>query len=202
MRVIAMADRDRKSVSHPICPICGDSIPDSDECPLLGTRRVHLSCWSSPVWVRPPRWPGSLDQWQRAGPVVPEPDRHATVLIVEDHPHVAEVLSDLLALEGERADIAANGREALDKMAANDYRVILCDIVMPVLDGIGLYEELERRRPDLLPRIVFVSEHAVPLEGRHEAFLARHEVVTIPKPFSPADIQRALRQKALRPDPS
>ena len=55
------------------------------------------------------------------------------------------------------------------------------------------HEKLERCHPELLDRIVFVSEHAVGLAARHEAFLAPHRVVHDPKPFSPADIQRALR---------
>ena len=64
--------------------------------------------------------------------------RGIRVLIVEDNPLNAEVISDLLGLKSIRTDIAGNGYEALDKFRkskAGYYNAILMDLRMPVMDG-------------------------------------------------------------------
>jgi CheY-like chemotaxis protein len=87
------------------------------------------------------------------------------VLVVDDEPRVREVRVTLLSLDDHLVDTAGDGREALDKIAAHEYDVILCDLAMPELDGPGLYTELERSRPDLLGRFVIVSANAAPGRG-------------------------------------
>src|SRR6266566_2829293 len=76
--------------------------------------------------------------------------RRACILVVA-------LIADLLALEGYEVETAKNGREALEKIAGRSYDLILSDLQMPELDGVGLYHELERQRPSLLPRLAFVS---------------------------------------------
>ena len=83
--------------------------------------------------------------------------RRACILVVDDQPLVAALIADLLALEGYEVETAKNGREALEKIAGRSYDLILSDLQMPELDGVGFYHELERQRPSLLPRLAFVS---------------------------------------------
>ena len=114
------------------------------------------------------------------------------ILIVEDDADVADVLRDLIADDGHQVDIARNGRGALDHIACVDYDLIFCDLRMPDLDGIALYGELERRRPDLLKRLIIVSEFLA--DDRADDFLARTKLPAIGKPFDPADIRRAVME--------
>jgi len=83
--------------------------------------------------------------------------RRICILVVDDEPLVAAIMADILGLEGYEVETAKNGREALEKIAARSYDLILSDLQMPELDGVGLYHELERQRPSLLPRLAFVS---------------------------------------------
>lgn len=70
----------------------------------------------------------------------------ATILIVDDDPHVSEALSVVLADEGYAVATASNGREALAFLHHRAApRVILLDLMMPVMDG---YQFLEQRRAD------------------------------------------------------
>jgi CheY-like chemotaxis protein len=78
--------------------------------------------------------------------------RRACILVVDDEPLVAAAIADTLGLEGYKIETAKNGREALKKIAARSYDLILCDLLMPELDGVGLYPELERQQPSLLQR--------------------------------------------------
>jgi len=62
--------------------------------------------------------------------------RHARLLLVEDDPINQEVSLLILNDAGLQADIASNGQEAVDLVAANDYDLILMDMQMPVLNGV------------------------------------------------------------------
>lgn len=64
------------------------------------------------------------------------PHTHCPILIVEDDEDLREMMAQLLALEGFKAETAANGREALAYLAQGDRPdVILLDLMMPVMDG-------------------------------------------------------------------
>lgn len=58
-----------------------------------------------------------------------------TILIVEDDYLIAEMLAMLLEDEGYRVVTAQHGAEGLDCLATASIDVVLCDIMMPVLDG-------------------------------------------------------------------
>jgi CheY-like chemotaxis protein len=58
------------------------------------------------------------------------------VLIIEDDADLREMMAQLLALEGYRAEAVANGQEALDYLRKGDVpELILLDLMMPVMDG-------------------------------------------------------------------
>ena len=114
------------------------------------------------------------------------------VLVVDDDAEMLSLLADLIAAEGHMADAAPNGKVALERLAAHEYDLILCDIRMPELDGPGLYEELERRAPHLLGRFIFIAADAEGQRARLRRFLDRTGVPVIAKPFTRDAILRAL----------
>ncbi|HLZ23113.1 MAG TPA: response regulator [Ktedonobacterales bacterium] len=66
-----------------------------------------------------------------------------TILIVDDDPAIRKMLVEMLSLEGYPTETATNGREALDHLATSAPRVVLLDLLMPVVDGWGVMRELE-----------------------------------------------------------
>ena len=97
--------------------------------------------------------------------------RRACILVIDDEPLVAALMKDILELEEYAVDTVKNGREGVEKIAARSYDVILSDLRMPQLDGVGLYRELEQQHPRLLPRLAFVSGTTEPPE--YASFLER-----------------------------
>ena len=96
--------------------------------------------------------------------------------------------------------MAVNGRRALEKIKDRDYDLILSDLLMPGLDGVGLCQQLERRQPDLLRRMILITgaiEHP-----DYQDFLARTPVPVLTKPFSLSALHALTRQvlSASRPD--
>jgi CheY-like chemotaxis protein len=121
------------------------------------------------------------------------------VLVVEDEASIAEMLAEILAAEGYEVDLACNGRVALEKIGAQDYDLILSDLRMPELDGVGLYWELERQHPDLLRRLIVITATAEDLD--YQRFLAQIDVPVLEKPFSLLALH-AVTQEVLSTRPS
>ena len=121
-----------------------------------------------------------------------EARRRACILVVDDEPLVAAAIADTLRLEGYEVETAKNGREALEKVAARSYDLILCDLPMPELDGAGLYHELERQQPSLLQRLASVSGSTdVP---EYANFCKRTAVTLLGKPFTLEDLLRLVQR--------
>ena len=124
-----------------------------------------------------------------------EPIRGKRILVVEDEPIIAGLIGDMLMADGHDVDTVSTGRAALEKLTTGAYDLIVSDLRMPVLDGKGLYRELERRNPAMVQRIVYVTGSA--LDPGNEAFLTETRVPWIAKPFTIADLHK-LTQGVLR----
>ena len=72
------------------------------------------------------------------------------VLVVEDEPNVRTLLCGLLGERGFDVSGVAGGQEALDQLEVADVDVLLTDVRMPGLDGLGLLSEARRLYPDLV----------------------------------------------------
>jgi CheY-like chemotaxis protein len=69
------------------------------------------------------------------------------ILVVEDHPDSREVIRQMLAFRGALVTVAADGEEALRKIAEDCPDLILCDLMMPHMDGYELAQRV-RRMPE------------------------------------------------------
>lgn len=98
------------------------------------------------------------------------------VLVVDDELLIREVIEDLLADEGYRVVLAANGREALAVLDAQMPAVILLDMRMPVLDGWGfmrVYRERSERRAPVLVMTAARDARSWSEEVGGDAYLAK-----------------------------
>jgi len=115
-----------------------------------------------------------------------------TILVVDDEPEVAEILKEFLSQDGHSVETATDGAVALEKIRARAYDAILSDNRMPGLDGPGLYRELERRHPGLLPRMILVTGDV--LTPSTQEFLRRTRIPTLYKPFDPERTRRVVQR--------
>jgi PAS domain S-box-containing protein len=120
------------------------------------------------------------------------------VLVVDDEAEIARMLGDILAADGHAIHIAANGRDALPLLQAHQFDLVLSDLIMPDLDGPGLYAEIERKYPELLDRLIFITGDT--LSPRAKGFLATAKGPTIEKPFVPDEVRRVVREVLDRVD--
>ncbi|MFR2943740.1 MAG: response regulator [Lachnospiraceae bacterium] len=66
------------------------------------------------------------------------------ILIVDDEEMIRGVLREYVEFEGNEADEAADGMEAVKKCRENDYDLILMDVMMPKLDGFSAVKEIRK----------------------------------------------------------
>jgi len=70
---------------------------------------------------------------------------NAKVLIADDEQAITSGLSAILSDEGYDVEIAPDGQKALERLSEDRYGVVLADLKMPKLDGLGLLRELQQR---------------------------------------------------------
>ena len=119
-----------------------------------------------------------------------------SVLVVDDESIISQLIADVLGGEGYDVDTAPHGVAALERLEQRTYDVVLSDLRMPELDGLGLFREIEQRYPDMLHRFVFItgtSEHA-----DYQGFIDDVKVPLLTKPFDMADLVRVVQE--LLPD--
>lgn len=115
------------------------------------------------------------------------------ILIIDDEESIARALARLLRRDGHTVDLAANGRLGLEVLQAHAYDVIFCDLRMPDVDGPGVYRELERTRPYLCERLVFLTGDA--LDPEIATFLEQAARPRLMKPFTVAEIRQILAHR-------
>ena len=125
------------------------------------------------------------------------------ILVVDDEAEIRETLAAILTGARHRVVTAGSGREALERMAAEHYDVILTDIRMPDIDGQALYQEIAQRWPTRAGGVVFVTGDT--LASTLREFVAESGRPVIEKPFLPAEVRRivaelAMDSKATPPD--
>jgi DNA-binding NtrC family response regulator len=109
---------------------------------------------------------------------------------VDDDPLVCDSLKEMLLLEGYGVDTALNGDQALAKLKEERFRVILSDIQMPGLNGLGLFRELKGRSPDT--PVIFITGHGH-IDGAVEAIkLGAYDYIT--KPIDDLRLKLTLRR--------
>lgn len=74
------------------------------------------------------------------------PPNAKQILIVEDERTLAQALSLKLTSVGFGTDICGTGKEAIDKVVANTYDLILLDLVMPEMDGFAVLAKLREMK--------------------------------------------------------
>ena len=116
----------------------------------------------------------------------------ASILVVEDEAALATAVMDALHDAEYLADWAADGEQALAKVKAQPYDLVICDLKMPKLDGRAFYRSLSAAVPALSKRVVFVTGDVAGTDA--EQFLKDTGCRWLAKPFRLGDLLKAVRE--------
>lgn len=104
-----------------------------------------------------------------------------SILVVEDHGSLCDLLSLYLMRHGYHVRTASNGEGALDVLAKEEIHLILLDLMLPRLDGFEVLRQMNQTRRDRLPYIIVVSAGASERDRDKVLELGANEYM--PKPF-------------------
>jgi DNA-binding response OmpR family regulator len=103
------------------------------------------------------------------------------ILLVDDDRQLAAALQWILADQNFMVDVAHDGQEALLKVKANQYDVVVCDVMMPRLRGDEFYLKATEVRPELTDRFIFITGYAA--DPKINLFLTKTGTKYLVKPF-------------------
>lgn len=123
------------------------------------------------------------------------------ILVVEDDPDAAEIISGMLQPLGCEIDVAHNAEQARALLARNDYSAMTLDIMMPGQDGFSFLGELRAQEKTQDLPVVIVSVCGMG-EEKHVAISQYAIADWITKPLNPerlvSSVKRALMEKSSR----
>jgi two-component system, cell cycle response regulator len=149
-------------------------------------------------WLKRRRPPVQARAWisGRRGAVM---EAQASVLVVDDDPVNRLLLAKSIQQEGHRVTTARNGREALTRLRAEPFDIVLLDVLMPELDGLETLEEI-KRHPQLRHVGVIMVSGLEDIDSVVRCIETGAEDY-LPKPFDPvllrARINGSLTRKRL-----
>ena len=110
-----------------------------------------------------------------------------TILLIDDDQTIREVLTDYLHELNYQVQTAADGLEGMDKIRCTNYDILLLDIRIPFVNGLGLLKISRELKPDV-PVVCMTAYGAAP-----ERIVAQEEVgYILSKPFDLKELAQAL----------
>jgi DNA-binding response OmpR family regulator len=122
----------------------------------------------------------------------PKTDLIRRVLVVEDDRDLAELLVEVLTYENCVTDVASNGQEALEQLRVYDYEAVICDLLMPRMNGQAFYSKVIQDHPYLAEKVLFISGELTHRSGMSE-FVYQSGCQLLEKPFKIEALRSALR---------
>jgi hypothetical protein len=113
-------------------------------------------------------------------------------LVVDDETFLLECLVDALGTWGLEVASSTRGDEAIQKLKSGNFDLIICDIRMPGLSGMDLYDWLRTQQPAMARRILYTTGDT--FDAKTREFLETTQVPYLGKPFDLKQLRQSLER--------
>ncbi len=113
-----------------------------------------------------------------------------SILLLDDDEQLAEALKALLESHNFVVTLANNGVEGVREVMAMDFDVVICDMLMPQMSGEMFYKAVERTKPHLCNRFIFITAYAG--DEKVEQFLKSTNALVLFKPVQIGELVRMI----------
>jgi len=113
------------------------------------------------------------------------------VLVVEDHPLIAELVETRLRIEGFKATKCLGGREALERIAKEPFDLVILDIMMPDIDGYEVLASIRNNPATKTLPVIFLTARTSQEDIDRGLRLGANQYIT--KPFSGAELAQTVK---------
>lgn len=114
----------------------------------------------------------------------------STILVVDDNPVSRELIREVLEAPGREFLEAAQGQEALERIAESHPELVLLDIQMPLLDGFGVVRRIRQDPRCASMRVIAITAYA--MKGDRQRALAAGFDDYITKPIDAATLRQRV----------
>jgi CRP-like cAMP-binding protein/CheY-like chemotaxis protein len=121
-----------------------------------------------------------------------------TILIIEDNAEIRDNTSEILTLAGYDVHPAENGRKGVDMALAKKFDLIICDIMMPELDGFGVLHILSKKPETADVPFIFLTAKTEKSDVRKGMELGADDYLT--KPFDDSELLNAVETRLRKHD--
>lgn len=115
------------------------------------------------------------------------------ILLIEDNPEMRENTSEILALAGYEVKTAPNGKTGVELAAQELPDLIICDIMMPLLDGYGVLHLLSKKPETAGIPFIFLTAKAERSDFRKGMEMGADDYLT--KPFDESELLNAITSR-------
>lgn len=119
-------------------------------------------------------------------------DATCSALIVDDEEDLRDILEMIFSRLGVSVQTAANGQLAMDLIKNHHFDLIVSDIQMPLLDGMGLLAQVRQNKSIHQPKFLFITG-GIDFTDEKLNIISTQTDGILPKPFSPGLIQERLK---------
>jgi DNA-binding response OmpR family regulator len=112
------------------------------------------------------------------------------ILLVDDDVDLAQALKGLLEARNYLVTTVSNGAEALREVMDMDFDVIVCDMMMPEMPGDMFYLAVQKTRPALARRFLFITGHGD--NPKVDSFLKHNDGLVVYKPVKTDELVRMI----------
>lgn len=120
------------------------------------------------------------------------------ILLIEDNPDMRENTKEILELSGYDVETAENGKVGVKKAFGDDYDLIVCDIMMPELDGYGVLRMLNKQPQTASIPFIFLTAKTEMIDLRRGMNLGADDYLT--KPFDDVELLDAIEMRLKKND--
>ena len=119
---------------------------------------------------------------------MPDTSKSLSLLLVEDDVELCGMMREFFQQQGHRLECANDGRAGLSAALANGYDLVILDVLLPVLDGFGVLQQLRRRKA--VP-VIMLTARVQQQDRIHGLNMGADDY--LPKPFDPDELLARIR---------
>jgi DNA-binding LytR/AlgR family response regulator len=116
-----------------------------------------------------------------------------SILLIEDDEYLRENISEILKNEGYFVKLASSGLSGLRALSKQEFDIIICDIMMPQMDGYEVLKAVKSRSTDVPPTFIFLTAKTERSDLRYGMELGADDFIT--KPFTRDDIIKSIKSQ-------
>ncbi len=112
------------------------------------------------------------------------------ILVIDDEQVILDAVSRIVSAKGIKVDVETNPKNALKMLSQKDYSLVLCDILMPEMDGFSVLEEIQSRKVNI--PVIMITGYSTVENAVNSLYKGAIDFIS--KPFTFEELESAINR--------